>query len=253
MTDELRYDSEPHGDVGAYLLGALSEGDAARFEGHLATCPLCAEELAELRPVTEVLSAGAPPVASPPELRARVMAEVRREAQLLQAAGAEADATPDRRRRIGVGRFSLRPVTAALAASAALAAGVIGFVAGDAATHRDGRGDLRAQTVRARLALDLPRGAQATLVRQGTDATLHLRGFPRPPRGDEYQVWLSRRDRQPPHPTPALFTVGRDGRASVDVPGRLEGVREILVTPERAGGSQSGIPSRSPIITATVG
>jgi anti-sigma factor RsiW len=33
----------------AYLDGALSRGDRARLEGHLAACPHCAEYLAQLR------------------------------------------------------------------------------------------------------------------------------------------------------------------------------------------------------------
>ncbi len=245
-------DCETCGDVGAYLLGALGDGDVQRFEAHLASCPLCAEELGELEPVAALLAAGAPPAAPPPALRDRIMAEVRREAQLLRAAGDDADRVPARRRRIRIAGLSLRPVTAALAAAAAAASAAAGFVVGDVATHRSDRGGPQARTVvPARVARDLSAGARASLSREGGATTLHVRGFPRPRRGYEYQVWLGRGERQ--EPTPALFTVGRDGSASVDVPGALRGVRQVLVTPERAGGSASGLPSRSPIVTANIG
>lgn len=39
---------DPHLDVGAYVLGVLDEQDRAAFEAHLAGCPQCTAELAEL-------------------------------------------------------------------------------------------------------------------------------------------------------------------------------------------------------------
>ncbi len=41
----------------------------------------------------------------------------------------------------------------------------------------------------------------------------------------------------PPTSTDALFTLASDGSASVDVPGGLRGVSEVMVTAEPLGGS----------------
>ena len=42
-----------HTDVGAYALGLLEAQDRQAFEEHLATCPSCAAELAELSGMKE--------------------------------------------------------------------------------------------------------------------------------------------------------------------------------------------------------
>ena len=80
----------------AYVLGALDETERAAFEEHLAGCPACREEVDELRPAVEVLPISVEPVDPPPALKARIMAEVEREASLLAAAGPEADRPPAR-------------------------------------------------------------------------------------------------------------------------------------------------------------
>jgi len=44
-----------HTDVGAYSMGLLEERDRREFEDHLAGCPACAAELAELSPMKGLL------------------------------------------------------------------------------------------------------------------------------------------------------------------------------------------------------
>jgi len=44
-----------HTDVGAYSMGLLEEQDKRAFEDHLAGCPACAAELAELSPMAALL------------------------------------------------------------------------------------------------------------------------------------------------------------------------------------------------------
>lgn len=56
--------STEHIEVGAYALGLLNEQDTGAFESHLATCPVCAAELAELAPMKGLL-AGIGPVDRP--------------------------------------------------------------------------------------------------------------------------------------------------------------------------------------------
>jgi len=47
--------STGHTDVGAYSMGLLEEQDRREFEDHLAGCPACAAELAELSPMAALL------------------------------------------------------------------------------------------------------------------------------------------------------------------------------------------------------
>lgn len=79
-------------------------------------------------------------------------------------------------------------------------------------------------------------GARATLRRIGTHAELEVSGMSEPPRGEVYEVWLDR-SHAPPQGTDALFTVTGAGNGSVEVPGDLRGVREVMVTVEPLGGS----------------
>jgi hypothetical protein len=44
-----------HTDVGAYAMGLLEEEDRREFEDHLAGCPACAAEVAELSPMAALL------------------------------------------------------------------------------------------------------------------------------------------------------------------------------------------------------
>ena len=55
-----------HTDVGAYSMGLLEEQDQRAFEEHLAGCPACAAELAELSPMAALLK-GVEPVGDGPD------------------------------------------------------------------------------------------------------------------------------------------------------------------------------------------
>jgi hypothetical protein len=73
--------SSEHTDVGAYALGLLEPRDRQAFEEHLAGCPACAAELAELSGMKSLLS-DLGPVAAPDEpAEANVTDLVRRRAE----------------------------------------------------------------------------------------------------------------------------------------------------------------------------
>jgi hypothetical protein len=55
-----------HTDVGAYSMGLLEEQDKQAFEDHLAGCPACAAELAELSPMAALLRGVEPQGVEPP-------------------------------------------------------------------------------------------------------------------------------------------------------------------------------------------
>jgi hypothetical protein len=234
----------PHrDDVGPWVLHALADEDADRFAAHLAACERCQADVAELQGVADVLPMAAPQVEPPPELKGRIMAVVTSEAELLQAAGAEADRPPKparsgKRERRGLGGWiRLRPIPAAALATILLAVGVAGGVllsGGDDTTTKPGFG---------------PRGAQVALQVSGDHGELQLSGMPSPPAGRVYQVWLVK-GKQKPIPTHTLFTVPRDGRASVDIMESLSGTDKILVTAEPMGGSRQ--PTSAPIAGATL-
>jgi anti-sigma factor RsiW len=90
-------------DAAAYVLHALEENEAHAFGEHLASCPGCREEVAQLQSVADALAAGVARASVPQGLGARIMAPVYAEAELLQAAGHEADrVAPARSRRRGL-------------------------------------------------------------------------------------------------------------------------------------------------------
>jgi anti-sigma-K factor RskA len=234
-------DCERSIDSGAWVLGALDERDAARYGDHLRECASCREEVASLRAAAVALPLAAEQVAPPPELKSRIMRVVESEAQLLRAAGADADRVdaPRRRRRL-LPSFSLRSVPAAGLAAVMLAVGVVGGVllSGDSAPQT--------RTVEANV--EVAGGRAIVRVTDG-HAKLEVMGLRNPARGRVYQVWLKRANGSP-QPTDALFNVNARGHGHVEVPGSVEGVDEILVTSEPQGGSV--VPTTKPVITAAV-
>src|SRR5579871_4947639 len=84
----------------------------------------------------------------------------------------------------------------------------------------------------------------------GSHADLITHGLRPPPPGDVYEVWL-----EPPHspalPTTVLFAVARGGSVELRLPESLSGIRQVLVTPEPAGGSLS--PTAPPVLVFRVG
>jgi anti-sigma factor RsiW len=228
--------------AGAYLLGAMEDSERAAYEEHLAGCPACRAEVDELAPAAEALPLSAEPVAPPPALKARIMAEVEREAELLAAAGPEADRPPaPARRRLLPSLRIPRLVPAAVAAALLIVGAGIGIgitQLGSGSEH----------TVTAKVT-DPKRAPDATAdVEVGSDGvTIVAHGLPAPPPGRVYQVWLKRAGHAP-EPTSALFKPSRDGTATASVPGTIEGVAQVLVTDEPDGGSRT--PTRDPLLVA---
>ena len=218
--------------VAPYLLGALPGDELAAFEDHMAHCADCREELDALAPAVRALPNSVEPMAPPPALKARIMAEVEREASLLAAAGPEADRPPAparRRRRLAFGM----PRLATLAAAAALL-----FVGVAIGVGVDQLGSDAPDTVAAKVDPAMAPGAGAEFELGDAAATLTAHGLPPAPSGRVYQVWIKRAG-QDPEPTAALFSPAKDGSATAMVPGPLDGVNQMLVTDEPIGGSRT--------------
>jgi anti-sigma-K factor RskA len=227
--------------LGAYALGALPDDEAARVESHLRECERCQEDLAALRVAVNALPSAAPPVNAPPELEDRVMAVVRAEADLLQAAGDKADRPSEPRRRRGLGSLLARPAFAAAAATGLAVAAILGFVIGGGANDSG-----TARTVQAHVtsAAGVTPRTHAALRVSGHRATLMVRDMPVPPAAKVYEVWV-KHGGGAPVPAGTTFVV-RSG----DIPiahsvGRGD---QVLVTAEPNGGSAT--PTSPPMIVA---
>ena len=226
-------------DAAAYVLGALPEHEFESYREHLSGCAECAAEILALQPAADSLALGVIRVEAPVDLRARLMSVVGGEAELLRAAGHEADLPPRPRARW---RGRLQP---ALAATAALAAGLaIGALAINGGTNTL----TQTQTIEAVVATP-GYNATAALQKSGSHVVLVLTGMPAPPPGRIYEVWLERGTRAP-QPTDVLFSVTHSGGGSVGVPSSLKGVSKVLVTSEPLGGSLK--PTREPVIVASI-
>jgi anti-sigma-K factor RskA len=222
--------------AGAYVLGALPEDERSGFEAHVSTCDACRMEIDELAGAADALPVSAPAMVPPPALKARIMAEVNREAALLAAAGSGADrpeakpARRERRRWFGFQSIALACATllAGIGVGAAVFAGGGGKTLPVAAT-----------------------GAAAKAVAEvdvsGDKAVLVAHNMPEPGQGKTYQVWL-KRPGEAPQPTSALFTPLSDGSATATVTGDLHDGDQILVTAEPEGGSP--MPTSNPVLAA---
>jgi anti-sigma-K factor RskA len=234
MTTPARDHEQWADSLGAWMLGALPEQEAAGFKRHLDECAVCREDAAGLQVAVDALPASAAPHAPPPALKGRIMAVVEGEAELLQAAGPESDRLQRRSgdRRSWLGGLSLRPALAL-----GLAALAIGFLASQAL--QGGPEKITAQ---------VQSGGRATLEVQDGQGRLVASHLPDPPNGRVYQVWLDKGG-PAPEPTNVLFTTSRDGSATADVPS-LDGVKRVMVTDEPSGGSRS--PTGKVLLTASV-
>lgn len=234
-------DTCPHAeDVGAWLLHALPDDEAESFAAHLAAgCLACRAEIDDLRMVVDVLPNAVRQVPPPPDLKGRLMRVVRAEAELLQAAGPEADrpARPAReaeRRRGWRGLLGRPPLVAALAC-ALLALGVAGgLLAGGGPDRRV-------------IAATADTGTARLVVTDGDEGVLELDGVPAAPGAAVYQVWI-KRPGQDPVPSRTVFDVRPGGRAAVRIAEPLDGVEAVLVTAEPSPGSPA--PTSAPVIAS---
>lgn len=223
--------------LGAYALGAVPEGEADQLRAHLARCEDCRAELASLEPAVRMIPGAVEQVAPSADLKRRLMATVTAEAELLAAAGSEADRAPAERRPRR--RWFGLPAPAVLAVAATI---VLGLVV--ATQLVDVGSGPHTRSIEAGVAPVAPR-AKAWLRVRGEHMSLVVQDLPDPPADRVYQVWVKRPDRSA-ESADALFTV-RSG--TVEIPRRPHRGDRVMVTPEPHGGSVT--PTASPIIDVT--
>jgi anti-sigma-K factor RskA len=227
-------------ELAAYALDALEPGERRAVEEHLDGCAACNERLRWMRPAVDVLPATVPPESPPPQLKARIMDVVEREA----AADPARREAGGWRARLGLGRVGLRPALAGLGVALLLAA-----VAGYAIRSGDDGGSEPA--VYAAHA-EGGSGATGRLEVEGDAGMLHVAELPPARGGRVYQAWIEDAASAGGaiHPS-SVFVVSGDGEGDVAIPHGLAGARRVMVTREPAGGSVK--PSEGSLLTVDLG
>jgi anti-sigma-K factor RskA len=221
-----------HDLTAAYALDALDPEDAREYEAHLARCDRCRDELASLSEAAGALAYATEAPLPPPELRARILQQARRE---------RPNVVPLRPRWVV-------PLGAA-AAVAACAAIMLGIWAASLSNKLDRRD--AALTNQERLAqllaspdlrvVSTAHGALALAVTRSGDAALIWRDLEDPGQGRTYEAWVASGGK----PEPAgLFSGGKIVAVPLDRPVRKGAT--MLVTVEPAGGRSK--PSSKPIL-----
>jgi hypothetical protein len=220
-------------NVGAYLLGALTELESEVFERHVASCPICRQDFEHLRVAAEALPRAVEPVEAPASLKKSLMETVNAEARQREAIAPE-------RKRFWQRPFPrLTPAFAAGMACLVLAAGVaIGY--GISSGGGSSSENVTALVDHSRV----PMGS-ATLQVKDDHGVLKVQGMPQPGGNRIYEVWVHRGDKFVP--AGALFGVSRDGSGSAAIPTDLKGVDMVAVTREAQGGADQ--PSEQPVMT----
>ena len=228
------HDHDGHAEnVGAYLLGALSDFEREAFERHLMGCERCRDEVERLRPAADVLPRSVVPVPPPPSLKASLMEVVEREAAERGGRRAPARALPS---------FRIRPALAWVTAAFVLAVGIAtGFGIAKLGSDEETRTlAARVDTARAPMAsasLVVPSGGQ-------DGGILRVRSLPDPGPGKTYQAWVQRGVRIR---SAGTFEVGASGAGAAAVSGNLEGADAVMVTRERRGGARA--PTERPLLS----
>ncbi|MDN4483789.1 anti-sigma factor [Demequina lignilytica] len=231
-----------HGLLGAYAVDAVTDAERAAFDAHLPGCEDCAAELAGLRDVAAAL-ADAEAFAPPAALRARVLEEVSRTAQLppddAEAAPADDLAAAREARHARSGHRWPRFVLAA--ASVAVLAGV-GAFAGVVLTERNAELAMEQDVMMVASApdahsMDLDLGTSHLVVSDRMASVVAMgEDCPKPHDGMEYQLWVVMEDGSK-HAGPTFMPESDGSFMTMLDDQSMDGVTGFVVTEEPMGGS----------------
>lgn len=230
-----------HQLTAGYALDALDPEERREYEAHLSTCAHCQDELASFWETTEALAVAASGHEPSPELRERILAEVRAEPPQVVVPF-------ESRRRRAV------PVLAAAAIAAVVALGV-GIWASDLSSQLD---ETRAALDRERAAasvlvdpgarsVSLQAGEGRLVVNEQGEAVLVLHGVDPAPAGKTYEMWIVPGGDITAANRAGLFA-GRDGSEIERLEGTVRAGDVVAVTIEAAGGVDA--PTTTPIIAS---
>jgi anti-sigma-K factor RskA len=221
-------------EIGAYLLGALTDPERQAFEQHLRECAECREEVERLRPAADALPRSVEQIEPPPRLKASLMEVVERETRR----PARVPARRSLRERLLIPQLRLQPVLAVGALVLALLVGYGFAQLGD---------DQEVRTIAATVDDSRVPQASATLRIPGdgeSGGILRVQGLRTLGPDRVYQAWVQRDGQIVPQPT---FEVRPDGGGAAAVPEDLSDAQAVMVTREPRGGSRA--PSENPILT----
>jgi len=225
-----------HTLAGAYALHAIDDLERARFERHLAECPSCAAEVAELNDAMAAFSDAT--IETPPaRMRAAVLARSTATPQTQRSVSRRTSRLPAVRWR--------RLAAAAAAVVVLCGAGAAGY---EIANHSALGGNTRVSAENKQIAAVLAapdarlHGATATGGGQVTVVSSHslneavtvLRKLPSPGADHAYQLWVIR-DGAPR--SAGVLATGSTG--ATELVSGIRGAQLIGVTREPAGGSRT--------------
>jgi anti-sigma-K factor RskA len=223
-----------HTLAGAYALDAIDELERARFARHLAECPACAAEVAELTATMAALS-DATAEAPPDRLRTAVLAGSAATPQTQRPAG-----------RRGFRRPAVRWQRVAAAAAVVVALGGAAAAGHEIAIHSVPLDNTRVTDENRQIAAVLAApdallrstpatgGGQVTMVSSDSlnEAVAVLAKLPSPGAGHTYQLWVIS-DGTPR--SAGILAAGRTG--ATELVSGIRGAQLFGVTREPAGGS----------------
>jgi anti-sigma-K factor RskA len=225
-------------ELSAYLLGALQPHEAEALERHVADCERCREELRWLAPARDALPETVARMQPPPQLRERLLAEVREDAR--RAGGAAAPRRGVRDWLRDVARPHWRPLAAG-AAVLLIVAAVVGYEVGNGGSNGGGGNGVTVETKE-------PSGLVAAVSMEGSEhGRIKLENVPSLPPDKVLEAWVERDGEVEPVPT--LFVPNGEGEAATTI-GDMRGVTTVMVTREPPGGSEA--PTSKPIATVPI-
>ena len=239
-----------HALTGAFALDALSEREAGEFDRHLSRCPMCAQEVSELRETAARLALAVAEV-PPADLRARVMDALPEVRQLPPGDGRSPVVRVSARRRR---RYLPHLAVAACLTVAVVAGGIAVDEQHDLDRQRDRTAvaERQADAVSALLSAPdaafrtqaLAGGGTATLVssRRAGQAAVLFHDLPELPGSRVYQLWYSRGGVMVPA---GLVGQGRSTGSTL-LAGSPHGAEGVGLTAEPHGGSPR--PTTAPLV-----
>jgi hypothetical protein len=226
-------------EVAAFALGALDAAQIDDFREHLDACKRCQDELRWLEPAVRALPETVEQQSPPPELKVRLMEEVRADL------AAESQQARDGQRRerasrkgfrewlggLDVGGLTWRPLAGMAAVVLIVAAGV-GYLVGNG-----GGSNVTTTEVQQK------NGIVAMVVDEDGKGELRLTGVEQLPKGKVLEAWVARGEAV--EPVEMLFTPDEEGNATTQIED-LKGVDVVMVTREPAGGTK--VPTTEPLV-----
>jgi anti-sigma-K factor RskA len=220
-------------DLVAFALGALEPEEERVVEAHALRCARCTRELEALVPAVGVLGESVEQLEPPPELRERVLAEVR--ADVERSAAKRRSPEPRRPRRGWRGLFARPAFAVGLAIVVAAVGGYL--IAGS-------NGGSPEQTT---VPVVAQQGIGGTLAVSENSSMLDLHGLGRLTGDEVYQVWVAEGQSVKPS---SNFIPDANGRAMTAVDGHLSAGTRVMVTREPRPGSTT--PTTPVLLSATV-